>query len=95
VNWSAIPTKGYLYKDPNAAHSGIRKMLLKGGGENQAKVLVKGKGSALLPNAPLAALSLPVTAQLVNSDTSVCFEATYESADVLKNDPDHFKAKAQ
>ena len=37
-------------------------------------------------------LPLPVTAQLVNNQTNTCLEATYQAADVKKNDAGRFKA---
>jgi hypothetical protein len=57
-------------------------------------VFVNGKG-VNVPDPMLGNLPLPVTAQLVNSETSVCFEATYDIAEVKKNDTAQFKAKAQ
>jgi len=95
TKWSEIPGNGYRYKDENTAVSGVRTILVKGSAQNKSKALVKGKGRGVFPDLPLAALPLPVTAQLVNSDTSVCFQAVYGSGDVIKNDPDQFKAKAQ
>lgn len=92
--WSQIAGKGYKYKDKGGTASGVTKIVLKGSGENKAKALLKGKGGGL-PDPTLGSLPLPVTAQLVNSGTSVCFGATYDTADVIKNDPDQFKAKAQ
>ncbi len=47
-----------------------------------------------MPDPTFSNLPLPVTAQLVNSETNVCFEATYISADVKKNDGGQFKATA-
>ncbi len=92
--WQPIGTKGYKYLDKRiTAASGIQKILLKGSSENKAKVFLKGKGYNLpTPELPL---SLPATAQLVNSDTGICWESTYDTGDIKKNEDDQFKAKAQ
>jgi hypothetical protein len=92
--WSEIPGKGYKYKDKAGTASGVQKIVLKGSTENKAKALVKGKGGGL-PDVTLGSLPLPLTTQLVNTDNSVCFEGTYGSGDVIKNDATQFKAKAQ
>jgi hypothetical protein len=54
---------------------------------------IQGKG-VNLPDPTLGDLPLPVTAQLVNGETSACFEAVYDNAEVTKNDSGQFKAKA-
>ena len=93
--WAAISDKGYKFKDSGGAQDGIQKIIEKSGATNKAKALVKGKGT-LLPDPTLSpSLSLPVTAQLVNSANSNCFEGVYNSGDVIKNDGVQFKAKAQ
>jgi hypothetical protein len=59
---------------------------------------VKGKGTNLpdlpIANNPALALDLPVRVQLVNQDNMLCFEGTFASGDVKKNNPAQFKAKA-
>jgi hypothetical protein len=50
------------------------------------------KGSAL-PHGPLP-LTGPVTVQLVDSDTGVCFEATYSASQIEDNDAERFSANA-
>jgi cysteine-rich repeat protein len=94
VLWTAIGTKGYKYKDPSGGSDGIQKVILKGGDQGKAKALVKGKG-ANLPDPPPGPFALPVTAQLVNSSNNICFEGVYNMSDIIKNDPEQFKAKAQ
>jgi hypothetical protein len=49
----------------------------------KAKAIVKGAGTNL-PDPPLGALTLPVTAQLVNG--SLCLGAEFDMTNVLKND---------
>jgi hypothetical protein len=48
-----------------------------------------------LPDATLGSLPLPITAQVINDETSVCFGATYGAAQIIKNDASQLKAKAQ
>jgi len=93
LNWSNISTKGFKYLDPNAAQSGIQKIILKASLIDKAKALVKGKGDQLPTITP--PLALPVTVQLVNSSTGVCWEGSYNNADLKKNEAGSFKAKAQ
>lgn len=85
--------KNLQYKDTAATAHGIRKVILKPGASNDTKVLVKGKG-ANLPDLSLGALSAPVTAQLINNETGVCFEHVFGSGEIVKQDTTLFKAKS-
>ena len=86
--WQAIGTIGFQYADAVGAADGIHKVILKGSGANRAKLALMGKGVAL-PDPALPG-QFPLTAQLVNSETSVCWEAVYQTAVV--NDPRRCKA---
>ena len=88
---SAALAKGFKYKGL-CPSNGVQTVLLKTGTAGKAKVLVKGKGSQL-PDDLVPALALPVTAQVVNNTNNTCFEAVYNSGDVIKNDGKEFKAK--
>jgi cysteine-rich repeat protein len=92
--WAPAGTTGFKYKDPARAQDGIQKIILKAGAAGKSKALVKGKG-ANLPQPPAGPLALPVTAQLVNDANAVCFEGVFDTADVIKNETEQFKAKAQ
>lgn len=92
-NWRGAGSKGYKFQDPSGTPDGAQKALLKSGAAGKAKALVKGKGTNL-PDTLVPTLPLPVTAQLVN-DTNSCFEAVFDSGDVIKNDATQFKAKTQ
>lgn len=81
------------YKDSGGSADGIQKIILKPSATGTTKVLVKGKGNNL-PDATLGSLTFPVTAQVINDETSLCFEATYAVGNVIKNDATQFKAKS-
>ncbi len=89
-DWSSSGT-GFKYRDPSAAHDGIKLVKLKAGkagSPKPVKVLVKGKGAGL--DDPLAReLALPVRAQLMMGNGS-CFEDVYDGA--ARNDTALFKA---
>ncbi len=83
-------TLGFKYVDRDLTPDGIRKVILKSGPAGKAKVLVQGRGDFLdVPTLPLA--SLPITAQVINSDGE-CWEANYSTA--LKNQLGLLKAKS-
>lgn len=85
-------TKGFQYKDKDLTPDGIQILKLSEGLEaGKAKILLKGKGENLqLPN--LAALTSPVTMQLV-SNSGICWETVF-SAPFQKQDSETFKDKS-
>ncbi len=66
--------------------------LVKGGGAGKSKALVKGKG-ANLPDPALGSLAFPVTAQLLNTSSGDCLEASYTAGNVVSSGSSVFKAK--
>jgi cysteine-rich repeat protein len=90
--WIATAT-GFKYKDPAGIDDGIQKVILKAGAADQSKALAKGKGENL-PDLDPGPATLPVMAQLINSD-GVCFEGVFDTTDVIRNEAGLFKAKAQ
>lgn len=90
-NWSVVSTKGWKYLDKSGAQDGAQKVVLKASTSNKAKALLKGKGINLPDIAP--ALTLPVTVQMVNSQSGLCWESVFTSA--IKNQTGQFKAKDQ
>lgn len=90
--WTSTST-GFKYKDKPGSSDGVQKVILKAGAANKSKALLKGKGSGL-PDPPAGPFTLPVTAQLINSD-DVCFEGVFDTGDIIKNEAEQFKAKAQ
>ena len=87
--WEPIGAKGFAYADRAGGSAGVQTIVLKGSNKARAKLVVKGKGAGL-PDVPLPQ-PLPLAAQLVNSDTSVCWEAVYGAGDVIENAPDRLK----
>lgn len=90
--WSIAGSTGFTYKDAAAAAAGITKISLRGSTVNKSKLQVTGKGSAL-PDLPLP-VTAPVTVQLVNETTEICWGASYAASELLKNQTDQLKAKS-
>lgn len=89
--WKALGIKGFRYKDSLRTPDGTDKVLLKAGLEGKAKTQFKGKG----PDIPAFTLPLPLplTAQL-QSENGQCWQASFSTAGVSKNDSVQFKAKS-
>jgi hypothetical protein len=92
LKWEPASDTGYQYKDRDGAAAGVQRIILKGSDNDRSKIVVKGKG----PDLPLPALPLafPVVVQLMDVDTQICWQSSFESSDVLSNDGDTFKVKA-
>lgn len=93
LRWKEIGSTGYKYTDSTASDSGIKRIVLSGKGAGKSKVLVKGKGVAL-PD-PALELPEPVTAQLVKSDSPLCWGAEYAGAAITDNTSGRFRAKVK
>jgi len=91
--WRALDGHGYSYRDASGGAQGLQMITLKGSDSDRAKIVLKGRG-AQLPALPLGALATPVVVQLVNGGNGLCWEARYQSGDVVRDDADQFKAKA-
>ncbi len=88
--WSAVST-GYKFKNKAGFLNGLTGIALKASADSKSKITFKGKGATL----PLPTLGLsggPVTVQLVNNSSAVCFEGDYSGSDISVNDPSKFKA---
>lgn len=88
--WTAVST-GYKFKNRTGLFSGINGIALKASADSKSKITFKGKGGGL----PIPALGLsggPVTVQLINDASAVCFEGDYSGSDIKVNDPSKFKA---
>ncbi len=90
--WSMLGTnKGFFYDDPPAVADGASKLILKSATTDKAKLIVRGRGVNLGDPLTNSALALPVTAQLTNVETGVCWETIF--ATPLRNTSSSFKAK--
>ena len=84
----------FKYENKNLTPDGLSQVVLKEGLEDgKATILVKGKGT-MLDMPELATLGSPLTVRLKNRVTAACWEATYSSAGVIRNDSEQFKGKA-
>jgi cysteine-rich repeat protein len=83
---------GFQYSDPAGSPGGILKARLKSGAGGKSKVVVKGKGNNL-PDPALGSLALPVTAQLVNTNSGFCVGASFAGPNVVTSGSAAFKAK--
>jgi hypothetical protein len=75
--WSAIGSRGFLYRDRAGAQDGVRKLLLRGSDSDHTRIELNGN-SASVVHPPLG---LPITVQLTNSDTDVCWSASFDAAE--------------
>jgi glucose/arabinose dehydrogenase len=90
--WKATGS-GFKYRDPARTSDGLQTVLLKAGGDQKAKIIVRAKGLNVdMPD--LNALVSPVTIQMKRAAGSVCWGATYSFPPALKNDASVFKDKA-
>lgn len=69
---------GFTYKDKDATPDGIVTVVLKSGAAGKARIVVKGKGTALA--VPPLPLTLPARVQLVRTDTLACWDASFSTA---------------
>jgi hypothetical protein len=83
---------GFSYQDKDRTPQGLVAVSLKAGAMGKAKVVVKGKGTAL-PIPSLAGLALPIRVQLERQNAAACWEATFSTA--IKSDAGAFTAKSQ
>lgn len=81
---------GLRYRDKELTPTGTSSVILKSGAFPKPKIVWKAKGALLGDDA--LGLTLPVTVQIYNSDTPVCFTQTYGAADVTTNTAAQFKA---
>ncbi len=87
------PTRtGFVYKDRLATPDGLTRVRLhEGSADGTAKLIVEGHGAGL--GAPTLPLTPPVVVQLLDTDTSVCWEATH--ATPTANDATRFRSSGE
>lgn len=84
--------KGYKYFDAASASDGVQKVLLKASDDNKTKARMKARGPGLPEILGPMGLDTPVTAQLVNHESGVCWQGSYTGTPT-KNSGTEFKAK--
>ena len=89
ARWTSLGAAGFRLREPGAAPGGLRVARLRAGGAPRGRLSVKGVGVGL-PDLSLP-LGLPVTVQLVASDTGACWESALAS--VTRNTSTQFKAR--
>ena len=92
-SWGPVSDKGYKYQDSAGTQSGVQKVLLKGSTSNKSKALLKGRGTGLPTLGVAIPLPEPVTAQLLNTDSGLCWSEQFSGSQVLKNENGSFKGK--
>jgi hypothetical protein len=90
--WRVLGTKGYKYLDPNLTNNGTQKVIVQGTGvSGKTKALLVTRGTDAPDPLDMGALQLPVTAQLVNYGTGICWQGNFTST--IKSTDSLFKAK--
>jgi hypothetical protein len=89
LRWAAKGTRAFAYRDRDGLADGVTSLRLNSSTRGTARISVRGKGNPL-PD-PLLPAVFPVTAQVVNDDTGVCFTATFPAA--TRTDATHLTAK--
>ena len=89
--WADKPT-GFAYKDKDLTPFGLAQIVLKAGDDGKAQIQVKGKGLNL-PMPSLLSVDPPLTVQLRNLTSGLCWGATY-STPFTKDDGTQLKGKA-
>jgi hypothetical protein len=90
LRWAPLGTRGFVYRDGGGSADGATSLRLTSSTLGNARMSVRGKGTAL-PDPSLPAV-FPVTAQLLNDDTGVCFTATFTSP--TRTDATHLTARS-
>jgi hypothetical protein len=84
-------TKGYKYFDSTAATDGVQKIIVKASAAANTKELLKAKGAQVPAILGPMGLDAPVTAQLINHGSGICWEGSFPTP--LKNSATQFKGK--
>jgi aldose sugar dehydrogenase len=84
---------GFRYRDSERSPDGLRSIVLKAGGDGEARIRVYGKGADLaMPD--LSLLTSPLTVQLKRAGSTTCWGATYSFPPALRNEGAIFKDRA-
>ncbi|HYB98973.1 MAG TPA: sialidase family protein [Candidatus Limnocylindrales bacterium] len=83
---------GFAYRDSALSNGSIRSLSLTPGSDGRAKIQLRAAGAALGPPRMPLVKAPNIIAQLVNTETGKCWEATFSSATL--NDSSRFKARS-
>lgn len=89
--WQATGARGFAYKDGQHAGDWIDEVVLRSGGDGNARITVTGNGPAL--EGPPLPLSLPARVQL-QAQNGQCWEARFFELGAAHDDAKRFKGKA-
>jgi cysteine-rich repeat protein len=92
AKWAPLASNGFRYTDKSGTADGIRRVVLRGSDTERTNIVVKGMGAALPLTPP--PLDLPLTAQLTNGDTNLCWSTTFDAGDVIRNESGRLRAKS-
>ena len=91
IYWAPLGSKGFVYRDVAGLQDGAQKIALKSGESGRAKIQLKGRGVGLPDPLTGNSLPLPITVQMVNADSGLCWQSVFTHA--TKNEFKQFKAK--
>ena len=92
--WSPA-ARGFIYSDRSASVDGVVGLNLLASTRRHARVNVNARGVNVRPLGIDTPMQTPVVVQLIQSDTDVCFESVFDSADVRQNEPGRFEARSR
>lgn len=92
AKWTPTNAGGFAYRDRGRTASGVGRMCLTPGTAGKGKLQLLA-GGANLPAPSLGSLGVPLVVQLVDHDSSACYESRFEAADVETNALDVLKAR--
>jgi len=87
--WRAT-SSGYKYVDPELTPQGIRRMVLKGGGNGSSTIAFKAKGVDI----PMPVLPLGSVLRVQLRGNGECWQATYSPGGIKQNDVAGFQARS-
>ena len=93
LEWTQKKDGGFGYKDRTRSADGVSVVKLKPGVAGKAKMQVTAAGVNLPAPVLGSGVATPVTAQLVDRDSAVCYESVFEAGHVTKNDGIKLEAK--
>ncbi len=85
--------KKIIYQDKLYTPVGLSDVQLTPGAATKAQITVKGTGAFLKP--PALPYTLPITVQLVNTETSACWGSTFTTTTSAPGDATKITAKGQ